>query len=584
MDEPNGRHTSLFRVWFLPLSILLGMALSVFVVTYSIDAAGAAKPWDALKLFFNPNPASAANTLSNAGEVVAAVLAIAITVVAIVVELAANRYTHRITELFVSAPVNFFVMGFFVVTALQSLWVTLTFDTEHGFVPRVGTTVSMVMLTACLLILLPYFGFVFAFLNPIQILDRIRVQTLRLVQRGAMSTAQRQQEAVRGVEQIADVGLNAMENNDKGVSMASVDSLQSMVLEYQKIRQGLGDDWFRVEGDLAHNPDFVSMSPEVLEDVSGRRIWFEMKVLRQYQTIYNEALNKMRDINYLIAINTRLVAEQALREANGELLDLTLKFFNTYLRATINAKDVRTAYNVLNQYRRLAEHSLQHDGGARAVEIARYFKYYGLTAYNAKLAFILETVAYDLCTLCEIAFDTKSPAQRELLRIFLEVDKESETAVQEASLRGVRKAQVKLATYYLQKGDEKLARQVFRDMEAERAERLASIRDELLAVRSQEFWEISDRGVNFDYLSPVRKAKMLEFFDWFGDLIPPRESRLPARTSEIPMMPVDAAPSMRRNTGEHDVPGIAPEPAEQPAESPEDDAKSGSAGTHSDRA
>ena len=541
MEPHHGRYST-YRVWFLPLSILLGMALTIFLITYAVDAAGSGHPLEAFELFFSPNPDSALNTLSNAGEIVAAVLAIAITVVAIIVELAANRYTHRITELFVGEPINFFVMGFFVVTALQSLWVTLTFDTEHGFVPHVGTTVSMIMLAACLLILLPYFGFVFAFLNPIQILHRIRMHTLRLIRRPGHSPARRQQEAVRGVEQIADVGLNAMENNDKGVSMASVDALQSMLIEYQETREQLDETWFRVEGELAHNPDFVSMSPEVLEDVSRRRIWFEMKVLRQYQTIYNEALNKMRDINYLVAINTRHIAERALENGNTELLELTLKFFNTYLRATINARDVRTAYNVLNQYRRLAETALKYENGARAVEIARYFKYYGLTAYSAKLAFILETVAYDLCTLCEMAFDAKSVSQRELLRIFLEVDKESETEVQEASLRGVRKAQVKLATYYLVNGSEELARKVFEDMESERPERLASIRDELLAVRSQEFWEISDRGVNFDYLSPKRKAKMLEFFEWFGDLIPPRESRLPQRTSEIPMVPADAAP------------------------------------------
>ena len=40
----------------------------------------------------------------------------------------------------------------------------------------------------------------------------------------------------------------------------------------------------------------------------------------------------------------------------------------------------------------------------------------------------------------------------ELLQIFLEVDKEAEGEQQEPSLRGVRKAQVKLATYYLQQG------------------------------------------------------------------------------------------------------------------------------------
>jgi hypothetical protein len=253
-----------------------------------------------------------------------------------------------------------------------------------------------------------------------------------------------------------------------------------------------------------------------------------MKVLRQYQTIYHEALNRMRDIDYVIAIDTRRIATRASEQQNRELFDLTLKFFNTYLRATINARDVRTAYNVLNQYRLLAEAVLDEVRGARAIEIARYFKYYGLTAYGAKLPFILETIAYDLCALCELAFDRKSPAAPELLRIFLQVDKESEGEVQEQSLRGVRKAQVKLATHYLVSGDEKLARDVYRDMEKERPERLASIRDELLGVSSAEFWEISDRGVNFDYLPPQQKYALITFFEWFGDRLgPPRASRLP---------------------------------------------------------
>ncbi|MBW2460722.1 MAG: DUF2254 domain-containing protein [Deltaproteobacteria bacterium] len=536
--------TSPARVWLLPLSILAVTSLVVFLITYWIDAYSDPNPRHALGLFFDPNPESAANTLSNAGEIVAAVLAIAITVVAIVVELAANRYTHRITELFVSTPVNFYVTGFFVVTALQSLWVTLIFDydpaTGTGFVPHVGITVSMVMLTGCLLILLPYFGFVFSFLNPIQIVQRIQQQTLRFIVRQRGSIRRIQSDAVSGVEQVADVGLNAMENKDKGVSMASVEALQNLVIDYQEVRGGLPEGWFQVEGELAHNPDFVSMSPEVLADVSRRKIWFEMKVMRQYQTIYTEALNRMRDINYLIAISTRRVAEAAIRSESKELLDLSLKFFNTFLRATINARDVRTAYNVLNQYRLLAESALEYQGGSRSSEIARYFKYYGLAAYHANLPFILETVAYDLCSLNELAFDRKSDARRDILRTFLEVDKESEGEVQENSLRGVRKAQVKLATHYLLHGDEKLARQVYRDMADEDPTRLTSIRDELLNVRTAEFWEISDRGVNFDYLSPDRKAKMLEYFDWFGDILPARASQLPTPREEMPLVPADA--------------------------------------------
>ena len=99
----------------------------------------------------------------------------------------------------------------------------------------------------------------------------------------------------------------------------------------------------------------------------------------------------------------------------------------------------------------------------------------------------------------------------------------------------MRKAQIKLATHFLEHDREDLARRVFADMENERTERLASIRDELLGVKSPEFWEISDRGVNFDYLSPNRKLKLLEYFEWYGErLAPPRESRLPYTRSILP--------------------------------------------------
>jgi hypothetical protein len=546
MRQIRGRFASELRVWLYPLSILLGSALAVFVLTVFLDASSFSDPKHVLDLILEPNPNSAQNTLSSAGEVVAAVLAIAITVVAIIVELASNRYTHRITELFVREPINFLVMGFFVITALQGLWVNLIIDYEPGrggFVPYIAIGVTMAMLTLCLLMLLPYFAYVFEFLNPINIVGRIREKTLVAIRKHGVRpryALAAQQEAVRGLEQLADVSLNAMEHKDKGVSMAGVDAMSSLLIDYQSLRARLPEAWYAIDGRLAHNPDFVSMAPEVLQELGERRIWLEWKILRGYQSLYNEALNKMRDINYLIAINTRLIAAAAWDHQNPELFALVIKFFNTYLRSAINAHDIRTAYNVLNQYRLLAEEVITREPkGYRAVEIAKYFKYYGLLSFHAKLPFILETVAYDLCALVEFAFDAESSSTAPLLRIMLQVDKEGENDTQEASLRGVRKAQLKLATYFLLHENEPLAREVFHDMKDERPERLASIRDELLNVHSQEFWEVSDRGVNFDYLSGPRKNCLLAFFEWFGDRLPPPRISMEISNSKIPV-PADA--------------------------------------------
>lgn len=509
--------TSITRTFLLPLALVGGACLSLLALTFALDAP-AGGPLELLARLGRPHPDAAFDTLANAGDIVAGVLAIALTVVAIVVELASNRYTHRVTELFVGEPVNVAVMALFVVTAVHGAWVTLTFDHHaggSGFVPYTGVLVSMGLLTLCLLVLLPYFAFVFAYLNPIQIVRRIHEHTASAIERGADDVEGVQRETVRGVEQLGDVALNAMQHRDTGVSMAAVDALADLLRDYQRIRPGLPEPFFRVGGELAHNPDFVSMDPSVLADIGARRIWVEMKILRQYQMVFAEALGRIREVSYLIAIDTRNIAEEAAAAGREELLALSIKFFNTYLRAAINHEDVRTAYTVAHQYRMLAQALLDRGDGAHARAIARHFLYYARVSQDAGLPFVVETIAYDLCSLNEAAHARRSPLADELLDVFLRVDEESHD---EAHLRGVRKAQVKLAAYYLDRGDEPRARRIFRDMEREEPRRLASIRDELRAVVSPEYWEVTDRGANFDYLPEARKQRMEEFFGWFDAL------------------------------------------------------------------
>src|SRR6185503_14127423 len=109
--------------------------------------------------------------------------------------------------------------------------------------------------------------------------------------------------------------------------------------DYQRIRGRLPEPFFRVSGELAHNPDFVSMDPSVLAEVGARRIWVEMKILRQYQMVFGEALGRIREVSSLIALDTRRLTEEAAHSGRAELLALGIKFFNTYLRAAINQQD-----------------------------------------------------------------------------------------------------------------------------------------------------------------------------------------------------------------------------------------------------
>lgn len=518
LPDPNRHRGGLGRA----LALLAALAVALFGLFWMLDffvlrRAEAPAGVGPLDFFVDYDATTMSNALGNLAQIIAAVLGIAITVVSIVVQLAATRYTSRVADMFFRDKTNLTIMGFFVVSCVVAVWVSLS--VHDKYVPTATITMTVALVTASLLMLIPYFTYVFDFLDPEKVIARIGEQTIDSAlgrRRAPRDLVERQTTTVSSMEQLTDIAVNALQQRDKIIASDTIASLRHVVVEYLPRKGGLPAAWFTLGPRMRENPDFVAMARDSVDDIAGRRTWVEWKALRQFRTIFGEALKTMPEMAHVVAIETRYVGEAAL--ADREVLSLVVKYFNTYLRAGLNARDVRTAYNVFNQYRQLAESGLGAGLTDAAVEIGGHFKYYGQLAHGMGLGFVTETAAYDLCTLCERAFDAKAPAHDELLRTFLDVDKEAESAAQEKALRGVRKAQAKLATYYLLAGAEDRARQIFRDMESESADRLRSIREEMLGIRSKDFWEVIDRGTNFDYLDETRKDKLREFFRWFPKL------------------------------------------------------------------
>lgn len=532
-EASNNRLNALKRIWLIPLSSLLGASMAVSFVFYTLDLrhpenAGLSY-WDVFK---HISASDAGNLMSGVGEVIAAILGIVITVASIIVQLAATRYTPRITEMFFRDRTNIAVMSFFVLSAVFALWVNFSIrmgaegSTLTPFVPFYGVLITMGTLTLSLLMMVPYFAYVFDFLEPDKIVGRIKAMGIAqalYTPRGETDAAveRRSITALASLEQLADIALNAIQQKDKGIASSAVDSISELVVAYILKKPGLDKRWFQIRGKLLEDPDFVSMNADAKAKISSSHTWLEYKALRQFLMVYREAVTGMPDIVNRIAINARYMGQAALDAGDKQALFVVVKFFNTFMRRSLNAKDVASGYNTLNQYRYLAEVLLRAGWSDEVLQMAGHFRYYAQQAYALKLAFLTETVAFDLCTLNELAHELGSPAQGKLLEIFLDVDKEPEVPQQETSLRGVRKAQVKLATYYLQKDGRALARKIFRDMRDENPERLRSIRKELLDATTSEFWEINDRGGVFEYIEPERRAFIDTFFEWFPSLSAP---------------------------------------------------------------
>ncbi|MEM1230790.1 MAG: hypothetical protein AAGI15_09655, partial [Pseudomonadota bacterium] len=145
--------------------------------------------------------------------------------------------------------------------------------------------------------------------------------------------------------------------------------------------------------------------------------------------------------------------------------------------------------------------------GERALtrEIAQHFQYYGQLGASQQLPFLLEVAAYDLVHLIEACLAADGDAADladALLERLLQLDQTISSDAEQPSLVGVRRAQLQLAARLLARGDDARARQIAADLAAEPQERLISIADALYVEARPQYWELTERGINFSYLEP----------------------------------------------------------------------------------
>ena len=121
------------RCWRVSAVLVFGALWLVdfFVMHEPSGSGGADGP---LAQFVDFDPDTLQNALGNMAQIIAAVLGIVITVVSIVVQLAATRYTPRIADMFFRDRTNLAVLGFFVVACINAVWVSLA--VSRTFVPR----------------------------------------------------------------------------------------------------------------------------------------------------------------------------------------------------------------------------------------------------------------------------------------------------------------------------------------------------------------------------------------------------------------------------------------------------------------
>jgi hypothetical protein len=518
----HGRPPSLVRHWITPMLSVIAIAVLFCTAFYVLDAVllggGVTSVGGIFQHYISFDAELITDALPALGMTIVAVLGIVLTVVAIIVQLSSDRYTG-VAMMFLREPVNIAVLSFYIVASLCAVWLSVTLRPD--FVPRSLLIVVMILTSLGLAVMPPYFAYTFWFLEPTNIIDRLRGQMRRLSRQGLDADSEAEADRLQGtvlgrMEEITDIANNSIEGRDKIIAARAIDALCAFVVDYIDTKPHADRPWYRIGRELRANPDFVGMDKELIEEVENRQLWVEWKTMHEFLRVYQEALPSMGDIDSQVAINTRYIGEAAATVRQRDLIRMVMRFFNYYLREAIYRGNARTAEDVMLQYRVLIEALLRENLCDVACEGAAFLEHHGHIAFEEDLGSVSETAAHDIASLCRYAHQVRSTCEELMLRQLLALDEEEATRSrrQHRGLRGVRTAQARLAVYYLAKGEDSRARMIAADMRDISAVMSASIRDELAQETPPHFWETIDRGRNLHYLEKAEREQVDTFLGW----------------------------------------------------------------------
>lgn len=472
-------------------------------------------------IFYSVDFESMRNYIGSLSEVVTGLFGIIITVVAIIVNLSANRYTSKIIDLFIKDSLNIAVLVLFAVIGVSGIWFNNTIQSNANnvlFVPKIEIILYLFMISAGISIIVPYFFYVFKFLKPESIISKIQKQAFIYIDRvkKVNQSAQLKAALVENIEQLSEICKGVLISSDQSLGLQSAKALNRLLTYYieAKEKNDFSRDWY---SDIDNY--FLGLNRPIVNDLKIRRYWFEYKVFQEYESILTHFLGNDSRIAYQVAINTTEIGSLTIDNQDLVGLNLITKFFNTFLRRSIEKKQMQTSVDILYQYflflKLLMQSKIDEE---HCREIAEYFKYYGQLAARQNMENVLEFSSYFLRLINELAYSLYG--QRDdivihLLDLFLTVDDFPEEDFNERALIGVRQNQAILASFYLSKDDYELARRIYEDMKNETQKRIEAIKNSILKVDVENFFEIDNIGINPLFIQNWRAEKLIEFFAFF---------------------------------------------------------------------
>jgi hypothetical protein len=428
------------------------------------------------------------------------VLAMLIATIGLAIPLTANMHTPKLIEMFLRDRINQLVLFFMALGAANTLWVDYIIGPQFAPTWAIATAVCFALVGWALL--LPYFFYVVRFVDPSQLIVRLRDETERIVDRVCerhYDPTTAQTDISRRLNQIGTIIIKSLDRNDRDVAAEGAWAIKVLYEHYGKLKSRMPKEWFAVD-----RADFVGLSDEALEMMSEARTWYEMKCLQQVEHGFLRALADANDTVSTFSDVTRVIAIRAEGNHDEPAIRLCIRFFNNYLREAIKARNLRAVYDVFHQYRRLGRELVDRPELLR--DLGAHFAYYGVMSRTYGMVFAPQLVLFDLGYVTRRAYERASPAAPDLLKIVLGMPHRTGSDLHKMAV----KAKLILGGFFVSRELADEARDVRENLaDVDRAE-IARCEQQLLAA-DKSFFEVTDRQLNLEFVPIERREPLKQF-------------------------------------------------------------------------
>src|SRR5438105_2586426 len=305
------------------------------------------------------------------------------------------------------------------------------------------------------------------------------------------------------IAQVTDIVFGSIQLGDLPVSIYGVEVLGRFVADdYLRVKKKFRPDWFQVG-----HTDMPGASDQILAEVNRARTWVEYTILSSFVDFVGLTQVHRKEAVHAIALATRDVGLAAIEVGDPEVADLSIRFFNTYLRVAINRSAPTFASSTMNEYRRLAIGALEWRPDL-AVESAAHLLRYGRHFDEAGMPAIFGAAAEDVADLAIEAQGRDPEVTRRLAHLLVKQLAELVPNARPIGLNGLFKAVVKLAFWAMAEEKSDLSEILVAGIAAAPPDFVESALSRMETMQSGLFWEVNERVIAFDWVEEPLRAQI----------------------------------------------------------------------------